>query len=183
MRPSHTDFWQVFRDSRTPLLLVDERRRYVDANDAACACFGMAREELLRTRAGDRTPGDLQHRLHELLDQVRADRPLTVPWALARPDGARRDVFVHVHPGALDELDLVILLSAPPRAAAGALTPREREITALLAGGWDGREIADRLVLSPETVRTHVRNAMERVNARTRAHLIAIALRERLIDP
>jgi DNA-binding CsgD family transcriptional regulator len=66
---------------------------------------------------------------------------------------------------------------------APTLTPREREITALLASGLDGREIAEQLVLSPETVRTHIRNAMERSGARTRAHLIAIALRERLIEP
>jgi DNA-binding CsgD family transcriptional regulator len=66
--------------------------------------------------------------------------------------------------------------------SAVTLTPREREITALLASGLDGREIADQLVLSPETVRTHIRNAMERAGARTRAHLIAIAVREQLIE-
>jgi DNA-binding CsgD family transcriptional regulator len=63
-----------------------------------------------------------------------------------------------------------------------SLTPREREITGLLAEGLDGREIAERLVLSPETVRTHIRNAMDRAGARTRAHLIAISVRERLIE-
>ena len=69
-----------------------------------------------------------------------------------------------------------------PQNTAVNLTPREREITALLATGLDGREIADQLALSPETVRTHIRNAMERVGARTRAHLIAIAVREQLIE-
>lgn len=69
-----------------------------------------------------------------------------------------------------------------PAASPVSLTPREREITGLLADGLDGREIAEHLGLSPETVRTHIRNAMERVGARTRAHLIAIAVRERLIS-
>jgi PAS domain S-box-containing protein len=55
------------------------------------------------------------------------------------------------------------------------LTPREREITQLLALGFTGSEIADHLVLSHETVRTHVRNAMRRAGARTRAHLVAMA--------
>jgi DNA-binding NarL/FixJ family response regulator len=71
---------------------------------------------------------------------------------------------------------------SPPASSPITLTPREREITGLLAQGWDGREIADQLVLSPETVRTHIRNAMERAGARTRAHLIAIAVREQLIQ-
>lgn len=182
MQASETDFWQVFRNSRNPMLLLDGRRRYTAANDAACERFGMPRDELLRARAGDRTPADLRHRLEDALEQLRAGEPLTTPWAFLRPDGTRHELFVHIHPRALGDLDLVIVLDAPPRVPVGALTPREREITALLAEGCDGPEIAERLVLSPETVRTHVRNAMERVNARTRAHLIAIALRERLIE-
>jgi putative two-component system response regulator len=55
------------------------------------------------------------------------------------------------------------------------LTPREREVVSLLAEGLNGEEIAERLFLSNTTVRTHVRNAMERLGARTRAHLIALA--------
>jgi DNA-binding NarL/FixJ family response regulator len=61
------------------------------------------------------------------------------------------------------------------------LTPREREILALLAGGLDGEEIAERLVVSPLTVRTHIRNAMNRLAARTRPHAVAIALERREI--
>jgi response regulator RpfG family c-di-GMP phosphodiesterase len=62
--------------------------------------------------------------------------------------------------------------NASPQAA---LTPREREIVALLAEGLSGEEIAARLFLSPETVRTHIRNARERVGAKTRAHLVTLA--------
>ena len=180
---SATDFWHVFRTSRTPLLLIDDRRRYVDVNDAACESFGMTREELLRARTGDRTPSDLQRRVEDLRPRLQADLPITAPWAFLDAEGRRHEVYVHLHPNAVDGHDLLILLDAPAAAPASGLTPREREITALLADGCDGREIAERLVLSPETVRTHIRNAMERTNARTRAHLIAIALRERLIDP
>jgi DNA-binding CsgD family transcriptional regulator len=56
------------------------------------------------------------------------------------------------------------------------LTRREREVVTLLAQGLNGQEIAETLFLSPQTVRTHIRNAMERVGARTRGHLIAVAL-------
>ena len=58
------------------------------------------------------------------------------------------------------------------------LSPREREILDLLAQGLTGERIAAQLFLSPETVRTHVRNAMEKLEANTRVHAIAIALRQ-----
>ena len=52
---------------------------------------------------------------------------------------------------------------------------------ALLAEGLNGPEIADRLFISPATVRTHVENAMQKLEARTRVHAIAIALRQGLL--
>lgn len=58
------------------------------------------------------------------------------------------------------------------------LTSRERECLNLLAEGLTGEGIAERLFLSPETVRTHVRNAMEKLNAQTRTHAIVLALRQ-----
>jgi DNA-binding NarL/FixJ family response regulator len=56
------------------------------------------------------------------------------------------------------------------------LSPREREILGLLSEGLSGEEAAKRLVLSPETVRTHVRNAMTKLDAATRVHAVALAL-------
>lgn len=56
------------------------------------------------------------------------------------------------------------------------LSGRESEILAMLAEGLTGEEIAQRLVLSPETVRTHVRNAMAKLEARTRTEAVVKAL-------
>jgi two-component system, NarL family, response regulator NreC len=56
------------------------------------------------------------------------------------------------------------------------LSNREREILALLAEGYTGPAIADELVISGETVRTHVQHAMEKLGARTRVHAIVLAL-------
>lgn len=61
-------------------------------------------------------------------------------------------------------------------APAKGLSGREAEILALLARGLTGEEIAQRLVLSPETVRTHVRNAMAKLEARTRIEAVVKAL-------
>jgi DNA-binding NarL/FixJ family response regulator len=60
--------------------------------------------------------------------------------------------------------------------AVKALSSRESEILGLLAEGLTGEEIAKRLVLSPETVRTHIRNAMEKLGAPTRTAAVVKAL-------
>jgi DNA-binding NarL/FixJ family response regulator len=63
-----------------------------------------------------------------------------------------------------------------PGSGRPTLTPREREIFQLLALGFTGREIAAQLVLSPDTVRTHVQNGIGRLGAKTRGQAIAISL-------
>jgi len=62
------------------------------------------------------------------------------------------------------------------------LTGREREVLSLIAAGHTVAEIAAELHLSELTVRTHVRNAKDRLNARTTAHAIALAVEERALD-
>jgi PAS domain S-box-containing protein len=62
------------------------------------------------------------------------------------------------------------------------LTDREREVLGLVAGGLTGGEIAQHLILSPETIKSHVQNAMTRLGAHTRAHAVAIALKTGQID-
>jgi DNA-binding NarL/FixJ family response regulator len=56
------------------------------------------------------------------------------------------------------------------------LSRREAEILELLAAGLTGEQVAERLVLSPETIRTHVRNAMGKLDARTRTEAVVKAL-------
>jgi DNA-binding NarL/FixJ family response regulator len=63
------------------------------------------------------------------------------------------------------------------------LTEREREIVAWVATGRSNQEIADRLVLSPDTVRTHVSRAMVKLQARDRAQLVVFALQSGLAPP
>jgi len=56
------------------------------------------------------------------------------------------------------------------------LTPREREVFDLLAQGLTGEQIAARLELSIETIRTHIRNGMGKLDARTRTEAVVQAL-------
>ena len=67
--------------------------------------------------------------------------------------------------------------------SAPSLTAREREVCTLLAMGLSGEEIAERLFLSSETVRTHIRNAMQRLGVKTRVHLISRAITSGEIQP
>jgi DNA-binding NarL/FixJ family response regulator len=61
------------------------------------------------------------------------------------------------------------------------LTQRERDVLRLLADGLANEEIGKRLFISAETVRTHVRKAMDKLDADTRTQAVARALRDRLI--
>jgi DNA-binding NarL/FixJ family response regulator len=63
-----------------------------------------------------------------------------------------------------------------------SLTQREREVLRLLADGLSNDEIGKRLFISPETVRTHVRKAMAKLEADTRTQAVATALRQSLIS-
>ena len=74
------------------------------------------------------------------------------------------------------------LLSRQSTQRMPALSKREREIMDLLSQGLTGEDVAERLVLSSETVKTHIRNAMSKLEAHTRVHAVAIALREGYIS-
>jgi DNA-binding NarL/FixJ family response regulator len=69
-----------------------------------------------------------------------------------------------------------ILLSPRATARVPQLSPREREIMHLMAEGNTAEQIGDRIGVSVETVRTHVRNVIRKLQARNRVHAIAIAL-------
>jgi DNA-binding NarL/FixJ family response regulator len=74
------------------------------------------------------------------------------------------------------------LLSRRATSTQKSLSKREREIMDLLAQGLTGEQVAAQLFLSPETIKTHIRNAMNKLEANTRVHAIAIALREGFIS-
>ncbi|MGW4729613.1 response regulator [Streptomyces shenzhenensis] len=63
------------------------------------------------------------------------------------------------------------------------LTDREREVTVLAAHGRSNDEIANKLVVSPLTVRSHIQRAMTKLNARDRAQLVVIAYQSGLVKP
>ena len=73
------------------------------------------------------------------------------------------------------------LLSSRTFLGSGELAPRERETLSLIAAGLSQAEIAERLGLGEETIRTHAERAKRKLNARNRAHAVALAVDQGLI--
>jgi DNA-binding NarL/FixJ family response regulator len=73
--------------------------------------------------------------------------------------------------------------AAEPHPRLGDLTEREREMLSWVAAGMSNAEIADALVVSPDTVRTHVSRAMVKLGARDRAQLVVFAIRSGIEPP
>jgi len=72
--------------------------------------------------------------------------------------------------------------AVPPKGSRGKLTRRQRQILQLLANGESTTFAARELDLGEETVKTHTKNVLSRLEARNRTHAVAIALRESLIE-
>src|SRR5438067_13875377 len=72
--------------------------------------------------------------------------------------------------------------TGPVPAAARNLTKREREILSLVAEGMSNREIAERLVLSPETVKSHVAAILEKLGVSDRTQAAIYAVRNGLVE-
>jgi PAS domain S-box-containing protein len=181
-------FASAFAHSRNAMLLVDEDRTVVSVNDAALRLLGRTRRgvmgERLRTFVADGplasedqwTAWLAAGRFSGEVDLMRPDgTPVAVQWGASTElvTGRRLVLFVCLGTSRwgrrfrreppLDEPDF-------------ELTAREREIVRLVALGHTAREIGDELHISHDTVRTHVRNAMEKLHARSRAHLVAKAV-------
>ena len=183
-------FWTVFESSRNPIALLDEHRVFVAVNPEVSKLFGASKEALVGISA-DRFIAPEERRSR--LDADWAQLWRTGDWhdvrAGALPDGSRVrwELAMRTAEIAGRQIAVVVVLKAEreeepaPSVQLGSLTPREREVVSLVALGLTSGEIAERLVVSPATVRTHVQNAMAKMGARTRAHLVAIALADRLI--
>jgi DNA-binding NarL/FixJ family response regulator len=100
-----------------------------------------------------------------LLDAVRV---VAAGDALLTPRATRALLASVADPGAAPAADNSML---------DLLTQRERELTALVGQGLSNEQIAERLFLSPLTVKTHVSRAMMKLGARDRAQLVIVALR------
>ena len=173
-----------------PILILDGRRRYLYANQPARLAFHLSLDELRRLRVEDLTPERMLPTVDPTWERFIRAGVLTGTYEIATLDGGIWEVVYYAvtsrAPGRHvigfspagwpdNELNLSATDRIEPVAiSAEELTTREREVVGLLAHGLTGEEIAARLQVSPETVRTHIRNALRRMGAKTRAHLVAL---------
>jgi DNA-binding NarL/FixJ family response regulator len=110
-----------------------------------------------------------------LFDAVRV---VAAGEALLAPTVTRRLIseFAKLRPKANDQLD-------SPAAAVGDLTPRETEVLRLLAEGLSNPEIAARLVVTEETVKTHVSRVLHKLGLRDRTQAVVLAYESGLVTP
>ena len=176
-----------FRSSLLPMVVVDDERRYVAANRAACLLLRLPEEAILSLRVDDLTPPESREHIDEMWATFRGEGTQRGTFELQMPDGPRLAVdysaTAHVEPGR--HLSILMFPPAagdvehePGRAVStDLLTDREREVLNLVAMGMGSTWIASTLGVSTSTVETHVRHCLLKLHARNRAHAIALGVR------
>jgi DNA-binding NarL/FixJ family response regulator len=91
------------------------------------------------------------------------------------------DAIRAVHAGK-KRIPAAIAASLAEHVADAALTGRERDVLRHVAGGNRNRDIADRLFISEETVKVHIKHIMEKLGATDRTQAVAIAIRRGIIE-
>jgi PAS domain S-box-containing protein len=178
-------FWLVFERTSNPIALLDEERRFVEVNDPGLALFGGRRQDLIGSSMAERIRSQERSVAASEWEAFLESGEYSGSRVLVRADGSELRIDFAARMAVIDGKRLTIYViarddpeCAPPPALAGELplTNREREVVTLIALGAETAQIAEELHISPETVRTHIRNAMSRLGAHTRAQLVAIAL-------
>lgn len=169
------DALSLIEADRPAVAVVDLRMPRVSGIEVARRAAGLAPETavILYTAFGDRAL------LTEALDAgargfVLKEAPVD---ELVRAVEIVAEGGVYVDPALGGLLARAVTTSGSP-----VLTRRESEVLRLLADGLGNEEIGKRLSISPETVRTHVRKAMARLDADTGTQAVAMAIRQSLIS-
>lgn len=180
--------WDFIGRAPVPLLAADEDRQIKRVNSRWCDMAGYSAEQAVTMRVDDVLAPESKPGLEMRWGDLLSSGMSTARTVLLCGDGSRLQVrygaFAHVTPG----VQVAAFIVEPGQAArftrptrtrrTGQLTRREQEALRLVARGMTTTVAAEQLGISPETVRTHVRNAMNKLGARTRAQAIAVAMRD-----
>lgn len=165
------------------MLIADDKRRYVQANPAVCLLLRLDRGAVLERSVDDLTPPEHRGAMETSWDQFQRDGVQSGTFELLMPDGPRLRVDYSATANVTPERHLAIfILPASERDVPALhterehLSERERQVLGLVAMGENGRRIAETLGISPSTVETHIRHCLTKLEAKNRAHAIALGL-------
>jgi PAS domain S-box-containing protein len=183
-------FQTAFTQSRNAMALLDAGRIHVDVNGAYLKLLGYPREDMIGqpfyrfVLGGPKlSPAEWRTALskHQFTGEgelMCADGSVVAVQYAATTEvvtGHRMALFVALNTSRWGPR---FRRATTLESEHETLTRREREVVRLVALGNTGPEIADELRIAHDTVRTHVRNAMDKIGARSRAHLVARAMAE-----
>jgi DNA-binding CsgD family transcriptional regulator len=181
-------FETAFKQSRNAMVLVDDRRIQVDVNGAYLKRLGSPRGRIIGEPLY-RFVAEPSRASGEEWAAALAVGEFTGETEMICADGSNVGVQWGANAEVVTGRRLVLFVALNTsrwggrfrrttlaECDNGPLSAREREIVRLIALGSTGPEIADELRIAHDTVRTHVRNSMTKLRARSRAHLVANAL-------
>jgi DNA-binding CsgD family transcriptional regulator len=186
---------RVVDQSPVPMVIVDNQRRYLEVNRPARLFVRLSLAEMRRYTLDDLTQPDGKPVMEAAWARLQQTGWVAGgPYEVARPDRSRLEIVFWGLANALPGRHLFAFAPAGWAADESAaledarpesptpLTPRELELLQLAARGFNGPMIAEELVLSQWTVRTHFRNMYTKLGVRDRAAAVAKAMRLGLID-
>jgi DNA-binding NarL/FixJ family response regulator len=185
---------RIFARSPVPLVLMDRKRRFTHANTAACMALRLSRSDLLSRQAPDIVLPFAMTTFETAWAQM-CDAGHVAVDELTLEGGDRVPVTVTAH-GVAEAMPGLFLAGFAPGCLSGEelavfpdelqpakpLTPRELELLQLAANGFGGPMIAEKLVLSRATVRTHFENVYGKLDVSDRAGAVGKAMRLGLIS-
>lgn len=182
----------VFANSRNAMIIFDNSGRCLLSNDATSHLSGLSRDKIMGKYLSDLLPPELNKQLQTDLTIMMQKGSVAGEAYFSNSEQKTICFRYNASANIVAGCHLAILVRNPSsqqydksldrRVNIDKLSPRERQILQLLALGHRGVDISDKLCISPETVRVHIRNALRKLQARTRSHAIAIAIRDDIID-
>ncbi|MFZ0977534.1 MAG: LuxR C-terminal-related transcriptional regulator [Solirubrobacteraceae bacterium] len=182
-------FRDAFNQSRNAMVLLDDDRRHVEVNGAYVQLLGYRPSELIGRPVYELRADHSAISEQEWRTALR-QKQFTGTIELVRADGGHLTAEYAGHPEVVTGRQLILFVAlrvarggrmrddSAPGTPRPELSPRELDVVRLLAIGFSGPEVADELRIAHNTVRTHTRNAMTKVSARSRAQLVAKTLAE-----
>jgi DNA-binding CsgD family transcriptional regulator len=184
----------IFESSPVPMLLMDNDRNFVDANRPARLAFRIDLEEMRRHTTDDLTPQEGRPGMVVAWERMLDAGSVAGKYEVVSLDGSHLVVVYFALANALPGRHLAVFAPdgwSPDELGStdelqvredAQLTPREREVLQLSADGLSGPGIAEKLKVSPATVKTHFRNIYEKLGVSGRVAAVVKGLRLGLIE-